>query len=48
MDWALGKIDRKAQLTDEPKSATAPANLFESSSETFKRGNWPAWGTRRQ
>jgi hypothetical protein len=27
MDWALGKVSREAQLTDEPRSATAPANL---------------------
>jgi hypothetical protein len=38
MDWALGKISREAQLTDEPKSATAPADLFEPSPETFERG----------
>jgi hypothetical protein len=38
MDWALGKIGREAQLADEPKSATAPANLFEPSPETFERG----------
>jgi hypothetical protein len=48
MDWALGKIGREAQLADEPKSATAPANLFEPSPETFERGNWLARGTRRQ
>jgi NADP-dependent 3-hydroxy acid dehydrogenase YdfG len=48
MDWALGKIGRKAQLTEEPKSATAPANLFEPSPETFERGNWSVRGTRRQ
>lgn len=48
MDWALGKIGRKAQLTDKPKSATAPANLFEPSPETRERGNWSARGTRRQ
>jgi hypothetical protein len=34
-------------LTDEPKSATAPANLFEPSPETFERGNWSARGTRQ-
>jgi short-subunit dehydrogenase len=45
-DWYMGRSGVEGQLTDEPKSADAPDNLFDVPPETRERGDWTARGQR--
>jgi short-subunit dehydrogenase len=45
-DWFFGKAGRALQLTDEPKSESAQANLFNVVSDAREHGGWTVWGTR--
>jgi len=47
LDRALGRWAIKRQLTDEPKSADAPSNLFTPSPYTREHGDWTRWARRR-
>lgn len=48
MDWYMSKAGINAQLSDEPKSDSAPANLFEPSHSPREQANWTTWGRKSQ
>lgn len=47
-DWFLGMTAVNGQLTDEPKPASAPNNLFEVPGDSRERGGWNTWGVRQE
>lgn len=47
-DWYLGKTGFEGQLTDEPKSESAPDNLFRAPLETRERADWTVMGERAE
>jgi short-subunit dehydrogenase len=44
MDRVMGKTGFKQQLSPEPKSASAPDNLFDASPCADEHGHWSRWG----
>jgi short-subunit dehydrogenase len=47
LDWLFGQIGVGGQLTDEPKSADAPSNVFAASPHPQERGPWSRLSGRR-
>jgi len=46
MDWFLCSIGFRAELTQEPKSAEAPSDLFAPTSDTRIKADWSVWANR--
>jgi short-subunit dehydrogenase len=45
-DRFFGATERELQLTNNPKSESAPSNLFDTVDDTREHGGWSAAGTR--
>ncbi|HJQ23648.1 MAG TPA: SDR family oxidoreductase [Blastocatellia bacterium] len=45
-DWFMSKTGISEQLRDEPKSAAAPSNLFDTVDDAREHGGWNALGRR--
>jgi short-subunit dehydrogenase len=45
-DWLMSKMGIDGQLSDEPKSASAPSNLFDTVDDSRERADWNALGMR--